>query len=134
MVVLQMTYSIPSDEILEDAIFAVLYRNNQVRSQREMVELVRRELDKKGEFRVSGERIRKVAVNHNLARIEIRYNEFDDSDLPDLCPVCKNEMKSIYNKTLYDDTIEVKRKCSHCSYSVGQRKRLPGHYTFIRKR
>lgn len=129
-----MAYSIPSDELLEDAIFSVMYRNNQVKSQREMVELVNIELAKKGEYRASGERIRRLAIDRELVRLEIRYNEFDDSDLPDICPVCRNPMKSVYNKTLYDQTIEVKRKCSSCTYSVGKRKRMPGHYTFVRKR
>lgn len=129
-----MAYSIPSDEILEDAIFSVMYRNNQVRSQKEMVELVNIELAKKGDYRASGERIRRVAIDRDLVRLDIRYNEFNDSDLPEYCPVCRNPMQSIYNKTLYDQTIEVKRKCSSCSYSVGKRKRMPGHYTFVRKR
>lgn len=129
-----MSYSIPSDELLEDAIFAVMYRHNQVRTQREMAELVNRELAKKGEYRASGERIRRVAIDSGIARLEIRYNELDDAELPELCPVCRNEMTPIYNKTLYDQTIEVKRKCTSCSYSVGKRKRVPGQYTFVRRR
>lgn len=129
-----MAYNIPDDETLADSIFAVMYRNPVVRSQKVMVDLVSKELSKKGNYRASGERIRKLAVKRKLAKIEMTYNNFDSHDVPDICPVCKSKMTSVYNKTLYDQTIEVKRKCSACSYSVGMKKRLPGHYTFVRRK
>lgn len=129
-----MSYSIPDDDRLAEAIFVVMYRNQQVRSQREMVELVTADLNKNGDnYRVSGERIRRVALNRNLIQISIEYND-SEGELPDTCPVCRNPMSSSMNRTLDGDVIEVSRKCTVCPYSVGTSKRIPGRYTFIRKK
>lgn len=130
-----MSYSIPSDDKLAEAIFVVMYRNQQVRSQREMASLVRTEINKDGsDYRVSGERIRRVAMNRDMLQLVIEYNESDSEDLPDTCPVCKNVMSPIMNRTLDGGTIEVLRKCTVCPYSVGTKMRLPGRYTFVRKK
>ena len=70
-----MSYRIPSEERLAEAVFVVMYRNQQVVSQRAMTELVQRELDKDGEgYRASGERIRRTAVNKGLVQLVIDYS------------------------------------------------------------
>ena len=129
-----MTYSIPSDDQIADAVFAVMYRNAQVTSQNEMVRLVTNELNKRGgEFRISGERIRRVALNRDILQITIDYNK-RDGELPSVCPVCRNEMSKVMNMTLDGDAIEVSRKCTVCPYTVGTKNRVPGRYTFTRKK
>lgn len=129
-----MVYHIPSDDRLAEAIFVVMYRNQQVMSQREMVSLVSKELGKDGEgYRASGERIRRLIVNRDLAQVIIDYSR-SDGDLPKTCPVCKNALTSVKNTTLDGDVIEIQRKCVACPYTVGTTKRLPGRYTFIRKK
>ena len=71
-----MTYSIPSDEKVIDAIFYVMYRHPQVRSQREMVELVSNELNRSGgNYRISGQRIRRLAIKNDMLVLSISYNE-----------------------------------------------------------
>ena len=71
-----MSYKIPSDDRLAEAIFVVMYRNQQVISQRNMANLVLKELEKDGEtYRVSGERIRRLAVNRGMATLIIDYAE-----------------------------------------------------------
>ena len=129
-----MPYRIPSDEKLAEAVFVVMYRNQQVVSQKEMAALVLRELEKDGgEYRVSGERIRRLIVNKDMAQLAIDYNE-SDSELPDVCPVCRNPLTSVKNSTLDGGTIEIMRKCTRCPFSVGSVNRTPGRYTFIRKK
>ena len=129
-----MAYRIPSDDKLAEAIFVVMYRNPQVVSQKEMARLVLNELEKDGEqYRVSGERIRRLVVNRDMAQLEIDYNE-SEGDLPDECPVCRNPMTSVKNSTLDGDVVEIMRKCTSCPYSVGSVMHLPGRYTFIRKK
>lgn len=129
-----MSYSIPSDDQVADAVFAVMYRNAQVVSQGEMVRLVNSELNKRGgDYRVSGERIRRIALNRDMLQISIDYN-MNDGDLPDVCPVCRNGMSSTLNMTLDGNTIEVSRKCTVCPFTVGTRNRIPGRYTFTRKK
>ena len=129
-----MPYRIPSDEKLAEAVFVVMYRNQQVVSQKEMAALVLRELEKDGgEYRVSGERIRRLIVNKDMAQLAIDYNE-SDSELPDVCPVCRNPLTSVKNSTLDGGTIEIMRKCTRCPFSVGSVNRTPGRYTFTRKK
>ena len=129
-----MAYRIPSDDKLAEAIFVVMYRNPQVVSQKEMARLVLNELEKDGEqYRVSGERIRRLVVNRDMAQLEIDYNE-SEGDLPDECPVCRNPMTSVKNSTLDGDVVEIMRKCTSCPYSVGSVMHTPRRYTFIRKK
>ena len=129
-----MSYRIPSDDRLAEAIFVVMYRNQQVVSQKAMAELVLKELEKDGEtYRVSGERIRRLAVNRNMATLVIDYAE-RDGKIPETCPVCRNELISVKNSTLDGGVVEVMRKCTSCPYSVGSVNHTPGRYTFIRKK
>ena len=131
-----MAYRIPSEERLSDAIFTVMYRNTQVRSQAELAKLVRKELAKDDDtYRVSEERIRMLAIKRNLVTISIEYNgKGSKTALPDTCPVCKNPMVSIMNRTLDGESKELKRKCSACPYTVGSRKNVPGRYVFTKPR
>lgn len=129
-----MAYSIPDDDRVAEAIFVVMYRNQSVRSQREMIDLVSAELNKEGgDYRISGARIRRIAINRGLLQLSIEYNE-SEGELPGTCPVCNNEMRSVYNRTLDGDVIEITRKCTVCPYNVGAVKRMPGRYTFVRKK
>ncbi|MFA6709836.1 MAG: hypothetical protein WC067_00910 [Candidatus Methanomethylophilaceae archaeon] len=129
-----MPYKIPDDDMLAEAIFVVMYRNQQIKSQSEMIAAVRSELNRNGgEYRVSGERIRRIAVNRKMLQLVIEYNTSNMTDLPDMCPVCKNPMSSVMNATLDGDTIEVNRKCTACPYFIGVKRHTPGRYTFIRK-
>ncbi len=130
-----MSYRIPSDDRLAEAIFVVMYRNQQVVSQSEMASMVKKELDRDGEdYRVSGSRIRRLAVNRDMLQLVIDYNESSKTELPDECPVCRNRMSPVMNRTLDGGTIEVLRKCTVCPYSVGTKIHMPGRYTFIRKK
>ncbi len=129
-----MSYRIPSDDKLAEAVFVVMYRNQQVVSQKEMAGLVLKELEKDGnEYRVSGERIRRLIVNRDMAQISIDYNE-SDGPLPDECPVCRNKLTSVKNSTLDGNVVEIMRKCTSCPFSVGSVNHVPGRYTFIRKK
>jgi len=130
-----MSYRIPDEDRLSDAIFSVMYRNQQVRSQSEFTRLVRKELEKDGEeYRVSEERARMTAIKRNLASIMIDYHELDESDMPDECPVCRNPMAPVMNKTLDGESKVLRRKCTVCPYTAGSKKRVPGRYIFTRPR
>jgi len=130
-----MPYHIPDEDRLSDAIFSVMYRNQQIRSQKEFVMLVRKELEKDGnDYRVSEERARMTAIKRGLVTISIDYHESEDSDLPDECPVCRNPMTPIMNMTLDGGSRELRRKCTVCPYTVGTKRMIPGRYTFVRPR
>jgi hypothetical protein len=128
-----MAYKIPDDDRLEEAVNIVMGRERQVRSQTAMTELVSSELKKEyEEYRVSGERIRRVAIERDLCRIEIEYNEHDDPASADVCPVCGHPMTIITNTTLDGREADIGRNCTRCPYHTGTKKRTPGRYTFIR--
>lgn len=128
-----MSYRIPDEGRVAEAVFAVMYRNQQVRSQREMADLVRRELDRDGEgYRISGERIRRIAVNRGLLQLVIEYSGADGGEPPDVCPVCRNRMSPVMNATLDGGEVEVGRRCTACPYAADSARRVPGRYTFVR--
>ncbi|MDR0198542.1 MAG: hypothetical protein LBI08_02230 [Methanomassiliicoccaceae archaeon] len=124
-------YRIPDDDRLEKAIVAVVRKEGHVRSQAEMTSLVLSELRKEDpEYRVSGERIRRVAIERNILRVDIDYNMQDDRSLPDVCPVCGYPMAAVSNSTLDGRESKVGRQCTKCPYHTGSRRRTPGRYTF----
>jgi len=126
-----MAYRKPDDDRLEGAILAVVERNQQIRSQKMMTDLVLSELRAEDEnYNVSGERIRRVAIERNILRIDIEYNQHDDRSSPDVCPVCGYPMAVVSNATLKGGAAKVGRQCTKCPYQTGQRRRTPGRYTF----
>jgi hypothetical protein len=130
-----MSYRIPDEDRLSDAIFSVVYRNQQIRSQAEFVRLVRKELEKDGlEYRVSEERARMTAIRRDLVNITIDYHESEDGTMPEACPVCRNPMTSVMNKTLDGGSMELRRRCTVCPYASGTKRMIPGRYTFTRSR
>ncbi|MDY0293243.1 MAG: hypothetical protein RBQ77_01540 [Candidatus Methanomethylophilaceae archaeon] len=129
-----MSYSVPDEDTVADAILIVMHKNPQIGSQNEMLELVRRELNRQGgDHRISGERMRRIALNRKMVSLRIDYHETDDPELPERCPVCQNPMSPVTNRTLDGSITEVRRKCTMCPYSVGSRKRIPGRYAFSKR-
>lgn len=128
-----MSYAIPDDDALSAAIRSVADRKSRIESQRELADLVRTELVKTNpDYRAGAERIRRTAIDRNIMRVEIDYRGSDVSDMPEICPVCRNAMESVRNMSLDGDIVEVKRKCTVCSYGIGREILVPGRYVFIR--
>lgn len=128
-------YKIPCDDRLEEAIRSVMGRERRIESQAAMTELVLGELRREcAEYRVSGERIRKIAVERDILRLEIEYNLYDEPSSPDICPVCGYPMDVIENATLDGRETDIGRKCTKCPYQIGLRKRTPGRYMFSKGR
>jgi len=126
-----MSYKIPNDDLLEEAVRAVIERDLLVRSQTAMTELVMDELNKgSDDYRVSGERIRRIAIEKGILRIDIEYNQHDDRSSPDVCPVCGYPMAAVSNTTLGGGSANIGRKCTKCPYHTGSKRRSPGRYTF----
>ena len=129
----RVKFKIPDRDTVSDSVREVMRHNQRVESQRELSDLVQKELETVDpDYRISGERIRKIAVSSEAVRLEIEYRETDRDDLPDICPVCGNSMTPIINMTLEGDRTEVKRTCSVCPFSIGRKPRIPGRYIFFR--
>ena len=128
-----MPHKIPDEETISSAIKAVMKRTPQIETQTEFLRLVRKELSKVDEeYRVSGERIRRIGLEKGLVKISIEYRSTDIEDLPHTCPVCRNAMTSQMNRTLEGDFVEIKRKCTVCPYIIGRDVHVPGRYVFSR--
>jgi len=126
-----MPYKIPNDDLLEEAVRAVIERDILVISQTTMTESVMKELNKgSDDYRVSGERIRRIAIEKGILRIDIEYNQHDDHSSPDVCPVCGYPMAAVSNTTLGGGSAMIGRRCTKCPYHTGMKRRSPGRYTF----
>ena len=128
-----MPHKIPDEETVSSAIISVMQRNPHIETQTEFLRLVRKELSKTDpEYRVSGERIRRIGLDRGIIKISIEYRESDIDDLPHICPVCRNAMSPVMNRSLDGEYVEIKRKCTVCPYSVGKKVLVPGKYSFSR--
>ena len=130
-----MSHKLPDEETVASAIRSVMNRNPHIETQTEFLRLVRKELQKvDGEYRVSGERIRKIGLDRDLIKISIEYRGSDVSDLPHTCPVCRNAMSPVMTRSLEGEYVEIKRKCTVCPYSIGKNVLVPGKYFFSRSK
>jgi DNA topoisomerase IB len=126
-----MSYHIPSDEQIEKALIKVLNKFHTVQSQSKLKKLVNKSLDtKKKKFGVTGERIRKVAINSDFVRLEIHSREGDPKKVLTKCPVCDGQLKKMKNLTIWGGEVTIEFRCSTCGYWTGKKKRVPTRYVF----
>lgn len=129
-----MSYRIPKDYEIAKAIENCLSRSPRIRSQTVLNELVQTELMCVDEnFRVSGERIRKVGITNGLFNLEIRYAHTDAPVDYVKCPVCRGQLESIRNMTLDGDTVELSRTCVKCGYNAKSGATRPARYIITRR-
>lgn len=117
-------YRIPGENEVARAVSYVLSRYGTVRSQKELARMVLKVLknsDKR--YRVSGTRVRKIALKYGLAHITVETREAKATDMDIHCPVCGNPMEEIKNRTLDGKTVTIGYTCPVCSYHS---KTIPG--------
>lgn len=125
-----MSYRIPDEEVLSEAIRAAFRRTPHVSSQREMAEIVNRELAVADPlYRAGAERIRRTGIDRNLIEVAIDYCR-SEGEPPTACPVCGNTMEPVRRMTLDGEMVETGRSCSVCPYSVGRQRMMPARYGF----
>lgn len=130
-----MSYKIPNEDNVADALLIVMHKNPQVRSQRELITLVRKQMSSLDpDYRISGERVRRIGINKGIIGVNIEYNSTKNPKLPEFCPVCRNKMMPVRNRTLDGGIIEVRRKCLICFFTTGPNPTVPGRYYFTKKR
>lgn len=129
-----MSRNIAGEDSIVRAVRKVMDTERRVESQRELSELVLKELgtEEGREIRASPSRIRKAAILSGSVKIEISYRESERSEIPEICPVCGSAMAPVYNRTLDGKTVEIKRRCIVCPYSAGKKPMVPGKYIFTR--
>ncbi len=126
-----MSYRIPPSDLLVDVIKEVVKKHLTVSSQRKLTELVLRRLkDIDKEYAASEERIRRVAIDSGVAKIEIHCREGEEKSRYSRCPVCGSKMVRIRNETVFGGTVTLGYKCTKCPYWTGLRRRIPIRYVF----
>ena len=130
-----MSYHIPSDEQIENALKKVLTKFRTVHSQTKLKKLVTKELNsKKKTFGVSGNRLRDIAISSNFVKLEIHSREGDPKKVMTKCPVCSSSLKRVKNLTIWGGEVTIEFRCNRCRYWTGKKKRIPTRYVFHLKK
>lgn len=120
------------DEELLAVVLKVILQENTVSSQRRLAELVNARLRKRG-TRVTGARVRQLAVRSGLIGVHIRVRLNGETPPMERCPVCTAKLKRTGNRTLTGGTAKTGYKCPRCPWWTGRDLRVPQHYTFFSK-
>jgi DNA-directed RNA polymerase subunit RPC12/RpoP len=129
-----MAYRKPSDTEIVEAIRDALRRHGVINSQRKMTELVLKELHRHdSDYSVSENRVRRLAINNELAKVVIRSRDSKEKTRAGACPVCGARTKPIRNETVYGGTVTRGYKCGACGYWTGLKHRVPTLYVFSPK-
>ncbi len=129
-----MSYRIPSDDDVAKAIEDCMSTHQRIRSQHDLHLLVSTELmcvDPR--FRVGPARIRRIGVERGIFDMEIRCARSANAKERISCPVCRNTLVSVRNRTIEGETIELRRTCRACGYSAASDADRPCGYTITRR-
>ncbi|MDR1404282.1 MAG: hypothetical protein LBJ20_01760 [Candidatus Methanoplasma sp.] len=126
-----MSYRVPDEDTVSDAITAVIRKTPRIETQAEFVRMIRDELLKKDSgYRIGGGRTRRIGLERGIVGISIEYRDSNTDSIPHICPVCGNAMASVMNMSLDGDSVEIKRKCTVCPYAIGKDVLVPSRYIF----
>ncbi|MCJ7607534.1 MAG: hypothetical protein MUO94_06795 [Thermoplasmata archaeon] len=129
-----MAYRIPSDTEVVEAIRDVLRSHGVINSQRKLTELVLVSLRRHdSDYTVSEERVRHLAIENELAVIDIRCRDTQKRTAASACPVCGGRTKRIKNLTVFGGSVTSGYRCSTCGYWTGLKCRVPTRYVFCPK-
>jgi len=124
-----MEYRVPTGEEIVVAIYKALKKHGTIDSQTKMRDMVMEELMMlDGKYRVSPQRVRKLAVRAGFIRMEIKSREGEGGLAR--CPVCGSKLKKIKNFSLWGKEVVVGYRCSVCNYKSGVKKQIPTRYIF----
>ncbi len=130
-----MSYHIPSDEQLTEALNKVFKEFHVVQSQNKLRELVTEELNtKKEKYGVSATRLRSIAIKSGFIKLEIHSRDGDPKKVMTKCPVCGVGLDKVKNLTIWGGEVTIEFYCRNCSYRTGKKKRIPTLYVFHLKK
>jgi len=127
-----MSYSIPNDEEVQDALRYVMRRNKGINSLNKLRDLVLKELQNKNpDYTVGFERIRKLAVTAPFIKTNIYARKSEKKgSLKGKCPVCSNKLEKTKNETIFGGSVTLGYKCQKCPYWTTLKRRIPTRYSF----
>ncbi len=128
-------YKIPPDDAVLLAMQEVLDKHKSIDSQCRFKSLVEKALSSGGDdYRVGERRLRLMALNAGIARLEIKYRETNEKRSISLCPVCGSKLTRERNQTVFGGTVTLGYKCASCSYATGIKRKVPVRYVFTMRR
>jgi len=127
-----MSYLIPKEEEVKEAIKTVMRERGIVNSQKKLHRLVMRVLKKiDPQYKVSGERLRILALSVEFVSMDIYTRESEEESISmEECPVCLGELRQIHNETIYGWKVTLGKACRKCTYWTGLTKKVPVRYVF----
>ena len=126
-----MSYRVPTVEVLAVAISDVLREHGAISSQRLLTQFVKEKLKHLDEgYTATEERVRKVAIQAGLVRVEVESRDSGIKMKMGRCPVCASRMRKVRNETIYGGSVILGYRCTACPYSMGTTKKVPVKYTF----
>jgi len=124
-----MHYHVPASEEIVVAIYKALRKHGTIDSQTKMRDMVMEELMMlDGKYRVSPQRVRRLAVKSRFIKMEIKSREGKGEITK--CPVCNSKLKKIKNFSLWGKEVIIGYKCPVCNYKSGVKKQVPTRYIF----
>ncbi len=121
-------YKIPNDEEIADAIWSVLGKHKEVRSQYFFHELVLGELKKKSPYyRASSERIKRVAATEG---VKIFIDKRKSQKEAKFCFVCGSPLVTTKTKNLLGEEVPAGKKCKVCGFAMDRGHLAPRRYIF----
>jgi DNA-directed RNA polymerase subunit RPC12/RpoP len=128
------TYRIPKDEVVVTAIARVTAARHLIPSQRQLRRLVAKALRGEENYRVSGARVRRLAIDSGLVSLQIICRESAEKTRTMVrCPVCGERVRRVRNMTVWGGTVTLGFRCPTCGYWTGLRRRIPTRYVFTRR-
>ena len=126
-------YRIPKD----DEVLAALRRATALRkivdSQRKLKRFVDKELKGEETLKVGEVRLRRLAIDSNLFRLQILTRETDLRKSLVRCPVCGSRIQRVRNMTVFGGSVTLGYRCATCGYWTGLKRRIPTRYVFTRR-
>lgn len=104
-----------------------------VETQRALVELVEREFREDGqEVRLDPRRVRRLALQEGVFKVDIEYALKGNLPRYRQCPVCSTRLKRIETRDLFGKVRKTHVSCPTCGFWTGNRKQVPRRYVFHR--
>jgi len=129
-----MSYHIPSDNQIKEALKKILKKYRTIQSQSKLKNLVKKELDtKKQKYGLTGARLRNIAIKSDFVKLEIHSRKGDPKKIMNKCPVCNSILKRVKNLTIWGGNVTIEFNCPNCGYWTGKKKRIPTRYVFHHK-
>lgn len=126
-----MGYRLPDEKRLRSVLAEVVESSGGVRTLGRLADLVGEALARDDpRYRVSRERLRRVAVTSAQIRVQIHTRRSPSRRLREACPVCGSRMKRLENQTLSGTRVVLEARCPTCPYWTGRARRIPTRYVF----